>query len=43
MKTEVKELFKSVPAMDTDTAETFIELMELDDAEFDAVYPSFKE
>lgn len=43
MKTEIKELFKSVPAMDTDTAETFIELMELEDAEFDAVYPSFKE
>lgn len=43
MKNEVKELFKSVPTMDADTANTFIDLLELSDEEFDAVYPSFKD
>lgn len=43
MKNEIKELFRSVPTLDEETAEKFIVLLELPDDEFDAVYPMFKE
>lgn len=43
MKNEVKDLFRSMPTVDQDTAEQFIELLELPDEEFDVVYPIFKE
>lgn len=43
MKNELKEILKSVPSMDVDTASTFIDILELPDEEFDVAYPIFKE
>lgn len=43
MKNEIKELFTSMPNMDSSAAEQFIQLLELPDEQFDAVYPMFKE
>ena len=43
MKNELKETFSAMPGLDKDTGSQFIELLELPDEQFDAVYPMFKE
>lgn len=43
MKSEIKELFSSIPGIDEQSAKIWNELLELPDEQFDAVYPAMKE